>query len=282
MRKFLFILFLLSAAALAVVRAVPARVVWCCGGSGGNPDFCLVNTSNIDFYFRLDDAAGGPWVDATGQLASLTAAGATQIKSYLGKITNAAGFDNAKTQYCVGPTSGSCTLSNNDTTLTCWVYLTNKTTSQAFLSKDTFSTTQSGYVIDYDTGTDRFRFRAGGTNGMSVPQTVSVTSTNGGSPSINTWYFLCAQFCRASNYIAISVNDSGLDKINYPSTIAPQVNTSTLRIGAMTTHLPPYAAEATIGMIDEVGKWGRLLLTNEVTCLYHSGAPTKFQTYPFN
>ncbi len=194
---------LAGAALLAMVATVwplPVKVVKCFGG-GGSSDFCVISTNAISFYYRLNEASGSARVDAAGNLANLTEASGL-VASYAGKITNAAGFDNTKTQYLAGATSANLAdITNGDATITYWVNLTNTTATQVVASKNGTATGARGWQTGYDSLLQQWYFTLVGTNGMGMPTSYTINSTNGGAPTSNTWYFVCAQFCRASNYL---------------------------------------------------------------------------------
>lgn len=276
MKRFGYIAALVAAIVLSCWAATPNYIIVT---GGVEQEFCIINTNDISFYFRLDEAAGGPFVDATGQLGNLSVNGSPV--SYVGKITNCIGFDSTKTQHLTGTVvSDVGNITNGPATVTCWIYTSNNTATQVFVQKGQYDTLSGGWSVSM-TAAGLLQMDMLTTNGMGSPATYTASATTFGAISSNTWYFVCGQFSRTSNYLAISVNNGAFNTTSVSSTNSPKPSSVALRIGGSTVAAPPGSNSRVLGMVDEVAKWNRNLSTSEVSCLYHGGSPGQNQTYPF-
>ncbi len=269
---------------LLSIRATPTFVVKKLGSGAGGGDLCIISTNSILYYYRLDEAST-PWVDAAGQMVNLTP-GFTSPASYAGKITNAIGIDATKTNFLITTATTVGDMTNGDHTLTFWAYSSNVTSGLTVISKgwDPGMGMKQQYFcgINSQGGTNLWNFQLAGTNGMGFPTAVDVYGWNSGAVQSNTWYFVCAQFCRASNYVAISINNGAFDTNTFSASLQPKTFSSKLYVGAGEQNAPPGFGGRWPGLIDEIGLWARNLTPSEVTCLYNAGAPGAHQTYPFN
>lgn len=101
--------------------------------------------------------------------------------------------------------------------------------------------------------------------GLSGSYTFSGTTLSAG-----TWYHVVLNFDASANELLIAVNGSEETK---SATVSWSTNTAALRIGRLD------AANSFDGLIDEFGKWDRLLTADERSDLYNSGAGLSYDDF---
>lgn len=223
-------------------------------------------SDNLISYWKLDEASGTRNDSVVASANNLT--DNNTVTQAAGKISNAAQFTIANSEYLSCVSNASLVTGDIDFTVACWVYLDAKTTRQTFVSKSSGATpTTDEYYIDYSDATNRFRFVIGGT-----AYTVATADVLG-SPTAATWYYIIAWHDSVANTINIQVNNGSANSlstgIKFPPTTA-----NVFTIGRYSADTPLYMG----GRIDEVGFWKRVLTTQEKTDLYNSG---NGYTYPF-
>jgi len=179
------------------------------------------------------------------------------VTSVSGKQGSAAQFASANSEYL--SIGDNASLSPTLITICAWVYLDSKNENRGFVSKWDASTTNRSFLLNYETTNDRFKFYIQ-TSGTDV---LIVSATNFGSPTINTWYFLCGWYDGTSAYI--SVNNSTPESVSAPSNTLKD-STASFLIGR-TRYDGPFQD----GRIDEVVLYSRVLAPTERAWLYNNG-----------
>jgi hypothetical protein len=215
-------------------------------------------------YWNLDEASG-PRRDVLG-IINLT--DNNTVTSAPGKVGNAASFDSANLEYLSCAHHPSLAVTTHKT-IAGWLYLTDKTVSRIYISKGNTNIADLEIRMDYDFGSDRFRFYL--SDGTSIK---SCAAASLGSPSINTWYFFCAQYNFTSRVLSCSFNNGPVDTGGTPLVADPINLGGPFAIGRRAAASSLYWH----GMIDEVGIWNRLLSASEISQLYNAGLG---KTYPF-
>lgn len=218
-------------------------------------------------YWKLNEASGTR-ADSAGDNDLTDNNTVTRV---LGKQSGAAQFVSANSESLSISSNPSLQVGDIDFTLACWVYLTTKTLSQSFPTKVDSGSNSREYWVEYDSASDRIRFRVSsdGTSG----NTTTVVANNLGAPSTGTWYFVVAWHDASSDTINIQVNNGTTDSTAHSTGV--YAGTADFRIGAFGNTPSQFLN----GYADEVGFWKRLLTTEEKTRLYNSGNGI---TYPFN
>jgi len=97
---------------------------------------------------------------------------------------------------------------------------------------------------------------------------------NGGSQlAVSTWYFFYAQFVTATQTAGVSINNGALQTSVASS--PPASNTEQFCVGARN---PVFGPRYWDGLIDELGRWNRILTSTEITFLFNNG---NARTAPF-
>lgn len=151
-------------------------------------------------------------------------------------------------------------ITEDGITICGWFYLSAKTSNRALVSKYATSTRRD-YWLYYDSGADRFKFEVFGSGGTSL---ATATASTFGSPSTNTWYFICCRYVPAdtTSELKISVNAGTEDTGN--STGTPQNSSAGLRLGARR------GADYLNGRICSVGFWDNGTSTTLRDSIYNS------------
>lgn len=195
-----------------------------------------------------------------------------------GKVGNAASFVLANSEslsIASDATHGlSASLSglSPDWTITGWVYLNSKLTTQAIISKwDAASGALKDYLLQYNNSTDRFEFVINNGDLSNNIKTASADSL--GSPSINTWYFIAAWYDSTQGTVNIKVNAKAVDSI--ANLLGIHGSATDFYIGREATSGTPYFLN---GRVDAVHIWRRVLTPAERKFLYNNG---NGREYPF-
>lgn len=212
-------------------------------------------------YWKLDEASGNA-LDAHGDndLTDNFNVGATVS----GKINGARDFDG--TGYFSISDNESLSLTGNFT-FAVWVKADDLSENRGVIGKWMSPANTKSYGIRYDTTSDQFLFfvSPGSVTGISIASTVS------GGIGTGTWYFIVVWHDADKDEIGISVNAGP------PATQAHAGGVwdsdSPFEIGRGTN--PNLRWD---GLIDEVGVWGRVLSSSEISELYNGGDGL---AYPF-
>jgi len=195
-----------------------------------------------------------------GQLSEYNSVGSTP-----GLIGNAANVVAANDELLEATLTDTNTSPGDaDFTVAAAVELSSKTADSRIVTCDTDSTKRS-WRLEYDVGTDRFRFLVFAAN-SSVAGIVRADSL--GSPSVGTTYFIVAWHDVSSNEISIQVNDGSVDTV--ATTAAVGQASTRFFVGG---YQVPEGPRANLGdlWVDEAAFWRRLLSAAERTSLYASG-----------
>jgi hypothetical protein len=215
-------------------------------------------------FWKLDEASGNA-LDVHGS-NELTANG-TSIASVAGLIGNARDFERDNFDQYFSISNASQTLlspGDSDFTIAGWIKLESKSNFSQHELVAKFNTTgnQREYRLFYLQGDDAFRFT------VSPDGSASVTDLNAstfGSPSLGTWYFICAWHDAVNNTINISVNDGTTDSTTHSTGVFQ--GTADYTMGSA-----PSSLSFLDGTLDHWGFWNRVLTSEERTDLYNSGS----------
>jgi hypothetical protein len=122
----------------------------------------------------------------------------------------------------------------------------------------TGGTAHFDWYITHDFAADRFKV----TIVAGVTTAYTLLANTFGAPSTGTWYFFYVYHDSTGREIGISINDGVIDTATYTGT--PNNIRDRFQLGRLSPQFPTYLN----GKEDEVGFWGRLLTTEEVTELY--------------
>ena len=212
-------------------------------------------------YWKLDEASGTRFdAHGTNDLTDNNTVG-----SNTGKISDAASFVIANSEYLSRASNSTLQLGDIDWTIQAWVYVPSSSPNQAIVAKDDDAASSRDYTLDSQSSRFRIYFDGGGAGKDAQ------TSTNF---NINTWYHIVAQHDATANTLTIRQNN-GTPVSTSTSGPITNVSSSEFRIGAREYS----GAEIYSGArIDEVAIWKRKLTSDEITELYNSGSG---KTYPF-
>ena len=185
---------------------------------------------------------------------------------------NAASFDGTQALYT--PYAQPLSLAGTHITgftMSCWVYLASKNTSQHIISRwGRDAAGRREFLLQYDAADDRFKFSL-----QNADQTV-VELNSGISPQTNRWYFVHCWFEPRINTLYISAQASNVQNADIQSTArlqnAESPHTSgELMIGASlyeTSSSDINLVSGLNGRISNVGFWRRVLHASERNELY--------------
>lgn len=187
-------------------------------------------------YFKLDEAGGSTtYADATGRGNDLTATGITT------QVTGPAGGADKATRltdyvYLSKVSPGYDLQSHQQTTTVAgWVNLWDKPyggfKQQCFWNNLLNNIPDSGFNVYYDPTADQFALDNDGGDAQPLNRGALVLSNTFGSPALNTWYFVLAEFDIANNRITISVNNGAQDIL--PRILQPTQATIAQGVGSL-------------------------------------------------
>lgn len=218
-------------------------------------------------HWKLDEASGTR-ADATSRGNNLT--DNNTVTQAAGKIVNSALLTLANSEYLSLASNADVSMGDIDFTFAVWVYLNSKATVQTILAKLSDATADQDYQIQYDSVSDRFRFRV-----IQSPTTVRQVAANSfGSPSVSTWYHIVAWHDATANTINICVNNGTVDSLATGGALIA-ASASQFRLGAQAhSGFPEYLD----GRLDEVSIWKRVLTSAERAILYNSSLGIAYST----
>lgn len=212
-------------------------------------------------YWKLEEASGVR-VDATGRGNDLAETG-TPIRD-TGKQGYAGKFEGG--EYVSKATNADLSFFNKSWTIAAWV--NGNPVNSAIIAKGDTAPDLTNIEISLVTNAvPQFQINiwVGG-----AAQVLAATSFGALSPA--TWYFVVAWLDLAGGTFNIQVNNGTVDS-DVLGTVIPNGN-DPFAIGAYADGLASF-----IGLVDEVGKWDRVLTAAERTTLYNGGSGN---TYPFD
>lgn len=220
---------------------------------------------NLVAYWKLDETSGTR-ADSYG--SNTLSESASAVGYGTGKVSNAADFVKANSNYLYIYDNAALSMGDIDFTVAAWLKIDDKSTSSGIVSKWYGPINNREYYILYLTGaTDRISFFVSNDGTSSA----SINANNLGSPSTDTWYFIVAWHDSVNDTINIQINNGAIDSLSYASGVYNGSASFVLgsnRVGINTAPLD--------GMIDEVGVWKRVLSSDERTELYNSGNGTTY------
>lgn len=180
-------------------------------------------------YFKFDEAGGTTsYADSTGRGNTLTATGSTsQVTGPAGGSDKGAVIVDGITMLRTSP--GTDLQSSQATqTVAGWVLISSKPAmfQQCYWTQLVNATPTSGFNVYYDPTCDRFALDNDGGDGQPLNRGAFVLANTFGSPALNTWYFLIAEFDVANNRTTLSVNNGTPDvlpRILQPTAVAAQI-----------------------------------------------------------
>jgi hypothetical protein len=224
---------------------------------------------NIVAAWRLEESSGTRF-DYVGNY-DLTDNNTVGVAT--GKVGNAALFVLANSESLSIASDATHGLSANisglplDWTITGWVYLNSKLTTQAITSKwDAASGALKDYLLQYNHATDRFEFLIN--NGSEI-KTASADSL--GAVSTGTWYLLIAWYDSAEDTVNIKVNAKAVDSV--ASATGINASATDFYIGREATSGTPHFLN---GRVDAVHIWRKVLTPAERKFLYNFGNGREF------
>ncbi len=201
---------------------------------------------------------------------------ATFTTGKLGGATGATQLVHSSNQFWSIADPTALRLGSNDMSIALWTQLASKGAYvSCLLSKGQSSVGQVEYGIFYENSLDRFRFTTWA-SGAGDPQ--YVTANTFGAPSVNTWYFIVAQYVGETKTMKLSVNGGAFDS---------QARTSgTVASSATQLCVGNYAWNTGVGLsydglVDDVRMTiseqggGAILTAEQVAALYNNGNGTE-------
>lgn len=204
----------------------------------------------------------------TGQAGNSLRDGNT-VTSAAGKIGTAAVFTAANSEQLQAPDAAAFDSSDSDWEWNGWVNLNTTAADMAILTKDTEGAGGREYALSYDNSSDVFRWEV--FDGTNVIGTVDAADL--GAPADDTWYFVRAWHSATGNEVGIEINRGTADTAATTGA-ASSGTTAAFRLGANGSGSPDYLN----GMLDDWGRWNRILSSDEADERYAAGAGL---SYPF-
>lgn len=215
-------------------------------------------------YWKLDEPSGTR-ADAHGG-NSLTDNNA--VGSATGKINAAANFDGTN-DYLNRADNADLSFADDAFTIAAWLSLDDLSAIRCAVGKwaSDGAVATCEYALRFLNSAFRFNWRVGdGTNNSNV------TANAAGPPSTGVLYFVAVWHDPAADQIGISVNAGTAETASHSTGVLDGAASFTLgRTG-------DFDGQYWDGLIDEVGVWGRVLSSSEISQLYNSGAGL---AYPF-
>ena len=148
-------------------------------------------------------------------------------------------------------------------TICLWVKLDTKAYSQIIMLNGEVNTSgAANYVIIYRQPEDEFRFN--GSNAAGINKNVFASTF--GSPSIDTWYFICCYYDHVGDSMGISINNGTFDVL---TSFGGHKTTGPATIGIANGGSAQTAGVYTDGKIDEIFIYGKVLEADSITALYN-------------
>ncbi len=204
-------------------------------------------------YWTLDEASGNA-TDYSGNGSTLT--DTNTVTRVNGKFGNAGDFQNSDDLRVSD--NASLSMGNIDFTISTWVNLDSKATSQPFIAKGASGSVLE-YLLFYYVTSDTFRFAV---QDSGASNTCVVNATTLGSPSTGTWYFLSAWHDSVNDTLNIQVNDGKVD--SQPCSTGSFDGTNSFFLGNIGNN-----ATFLDGKLDDVRVYKRILSNTDRLTLYN-------------
>jgi len=208
-------------------------------------------TDDLKAFWELEEASGTR-VDAHGSNDLTDNATVGQGSGIVG---NCADFESGNSEFLDSNSTADLQVANQ-MTLQAWIKLESKSADQHFVGKWASPTPE--YILYYAAAGDRFKFTVY-TGGFPT-----ATADNLGAPNTGQWYCVHAWVDVTGTAVGIAVDAGTADTSALAS--PPAADTGDFSIGASD------GASFADALIDQVGKWDRVLTSGERTSLHNSGA----------
>ena len=224
----------------------------------------------IKAHWKLEEASGDR-VDATPLGEDLTPTGTPGNTT--GVVGNALSLSG--TGEFLEHASGSFANFDESFHLAAWVNLDAKSSNRCIVSKWKENTNDREYLLEYDSGSDRFRF-AVSNDGNSGGSITVLTADSLGSPSTGVWYFVQAWWDDVNETMCIKVDDGKVDSTTHSGGVYAG-GVAQFRVGAIVNGA---GADDRLldGAIDAVTVFCRVLEDTEQLVLWNEGNGAE---YPF-
>ena len=214
-------------------------------------------------YWALDEASG---TRADSHTNALDLTDNNTVTQGVGNTyANAADFESTASEYLSH--ADDTLFSPSSISIAMWVKLESLPTQAIILSKDDSSGTGTNreYIIDYESGPNRFKFFGlYGAGSFSV-----VTANSFGAVSSGTWYFIVAIHDQGTG-LKISVNGGTQDTTAFNQTL--NNGTAPFSLGCIFNGATPVANAFYDGLQGPVSLYDRAITSAEITDLYNAGS----------
>jgi hypothetical protein len=198
-------------------------------------------------YWSLDEASGNA-IDAH---SAYDLTDTNTVDTATGKVGNARDFERTNSEGFTHADDAAFSRGDTDFTFACWV------NAEAFGDKHCVINKGEEYSLETDEfDSNKFYWNV---NNYAVQAKWTV------APSTATWYFLACWHDSVNNLIGISLNAGTAVTTSHSG----GVNNTALNFAV---GFRQDGARFWDGLIDELGLWGRVLTSDEITELYNSGS----------
>lgn len=222
---------------------------------------------NLIAFWRLDEASG----TREDNFGSNDLTDVNTVTQAVGQVGDAAQFTNANSETLTIADNSDLSTGDIDFSLSVWVRLDNKDTSQFIIGKWAGVGDNREYFIWFNVSTSRFEFIVSpdGTD----PGSGTATADNLGSPAVATFYHIIAWHDSVANTVNIVVDDGSVDSTSFSG--GPTNLGSAFRIGAFGDDF-----SFLDGRVDAAGFWKKVLSSAERTELNNGGLGIEFPFDP--
>ena len=218
--------------------------------------------------WELDEASGNA-LDSHGSNDLAEAGGTIPPASGPAGLGGARDFEAGDTEHLTLADNADLSTGDVDFAVAAWGNLESKGASRDLVAK--WAAGDQEYLLGYSTGSDRWYF-AVSTDGND---TVSVTATAAGSPSLATWYHVVGWHDSVNNQLGISVNAGTAETAAHSGGVRDGARQFT--IGGRTA---TSSTNSWDGLISQVAFWkGRVPTSAERTEIYASGAGLPYSAW---
>lgn len=204
-------------------------------------------------YWTMNETSGDR-ADSSGSGFTLT--DNATVTSAAGKIGNAAEFTAANSEYLSIADQAALRGGARDFSFDGWIYVPTPATAQEILGKGSAT---SGANLEYRL------FVSGSNLQWRMSAGATITTLLIGAVSANTWTYFCAWYEVATGLLWGQINNNAAVSsalVGTPNTVAQP-----FRIGTS-----PALSLYLTGMVDEIGRWNRILTGTERASRYNSGS----------
>jgi len=220
-------------------------------------------SQNLLNYWKFDEESGTSASDEVGS-DTFTLSGNNISFGASGKLSRGLYFDGSSSNDHAELPAGWVSSDLNIATINFWAYITSSGSRQIFNS---CKSGNAHFQIRCDSG--KFAVHMGGFGGglgMSFSDTTTLSSF------LNTWLMITAVWSKGVSvglYINGSPRSTNIDYGTLSLANFPVNPTNKTYIGRDTRH--DYDSQTMKGYVDELGVWGKVLSSQEITDLYNSG-----------